>query len=104
MARVSAPDAMTSAIAGIRGAQMRLDSAAASVVREGTRLGKDTVSISAEARASAGAQGSQTANEGDLPGAMVELLEARHGMKLNVAMLRTADEVTETLLDVVKHR
>ena len=42
------------------------------------------------------------APDGDLAHDMVELLTAKHGVQANAATVRAADELTGTLLDVLR--
>lgn len=67
-------DAMRSAVHGVRTGFERLDRAAGRIARDGEGA--------------------------DLAGNMVDLLRARHEVRANVAVAKTADGLVGTLLDV----
>ncbi len=68
-------EAIDQGLAGISAGFDRLDRAAGKIAREGA--------------------------QGDLAGNLVELQLARHEVRANVAVVRTADEMIGTLLDVL---
>jgi hypothetical protein len=96
MALTVTPSASSSALAGIRAASQRLDSAAASVVSS-TVPQSDTVSISGAARAAAQGGGGEA---GGIASAMVDLRIARYQSAASVAVLHTADDATADLLRI----
>jgi hypothetical protein len=67
--------AMDQALQGMQAGFDRLDKAAGRIARKGA--------------------------EGDLAGDMVDLLRARHEVRANLAVIRTADDTIGTLLDVL---
>jgi len=67
--------AMDQALQGMQAGFDRLDKAAGRIARNGA--------------------------EGDLAGDMVDLLRARHEVRANLAVIRTADDTIGTLLDVL---
>jgi hypothetical protein len=67
--------AIDQGLSGIAAGFERLDKAAARVARDGA--------------------------EGDLGGNMIDLMKARHQVRVSTAVIRTADETIGTLLDVL---
>jgi hypothetical protein len=97
------PSARSSALTGIRSASDRLDAAAANIVRETTSWGKDSVSISPDARAAA-SSASSVGGVGGVAEAIVDTRLAKYQNAASVAVLRTADEMTEELVNLGKRR
>jgi hypothetical protein len=68
-------------------ARAKLQGAAETLAQPGAAA---TVSVSAEGRSRAG----------DVPGALVDLMSARHEMAANVAVLRAEDEMMREMVDM----
>ena len=110
--------ALASGVQGVQRAQARFNQAAGQVTSSAAKLGQaDRVSISKEAAqlaSSAPASSAKTdavlarsedsAPEGDLVEGLVGQMTAKAALKANVATLRTADEMTETLVDLARRR
>ena len=67
--------AISSGLTGVAAGVERLDKAARRIARDGAA--------------------------GDLAGDMVDMMRARHQVRAGVAVIRTADDTTRTLLDVL---
>jgi flagellar hook protein FlgE len=100
--------AIGAAVSGIQAASYRLDNAAnniANLSTPGFRAG-----VPAQTAGPAGVQvsfspSSAPADAGasnvDLPAQMVEMIVAQHSAEANVATIRTQDEVTRSVLDIL---
>jgi len=93
------PSAASSALSGIRAASDRLDKSAATVVSAGLEKA-DTVSLSAESRQAA-TSGTGTSS---IVSGLVDLRVARYQNAASVAVLRSADEMTNDLLSLGRSR
>lgn len=91
-----APNAALSALAGVRAASQRLDTAAANVAAASVPR-EDSVSISDGARAAA-ASGEATTH--DVASAMIDLRVARYQNAASIAVLRTTDDVSRDALKI----
>jgi len=88
----SVRDVFFSGLQGLRAASDKLYRAANSVERGFVETPSDSVSVSREARSAA-------TSEPDVLGGLVDLRVARYAAAASLAVLRTADEMSATVLD-----
>jgi hypothetical protein len=96
MAIQSVRSASASALSGIRAASDRLNAGAASLISQMTKQNGDTVSVSAEGRAAVGSGG----DTGDIAQSVVDLRMAKYQNAASITVLRTADEMTQDLVNL----
>ena len=89
--------AISSAVQGIMNSMRRMERAAVSVARSG--LSEVPVGPVDPAATAGPAQGAEST---DLPGAMVDMLMAQRAFSAQLRVLKTADEMIGTLLDLVR--